>query len=203
MSRSPNSLPIGLPPSGASPSPHRGNPSAFPRPPFNTKNLFLNFFVCGMFLTPRAVFVQIQLPLHQLLILTSRIINPLTIVAAKFDYAFAKFTLRHGICLPKENTIYPEKTQVSVLFSQSTATIYSPRPQNVRICEHFEDNKKPTKKVGLLYFFLQNWSQWSGLNRRPPPYHGGALPAELHWQKEQNRQKEEYYKHLPYSTIYC
>ena len=37
-------------------------------------------------------------------------------------------------------------------------------------------------------------------------YHGGALPAELHWRKGQNQQKEEYYKHLSRSTnpcLYC
>ena len=27
------------------------------------------------------------------------------------------------------------------------------------------------------------WSRWSELNRRPTPYHGVALPAELHRQK--------------------
>ena len=29
-------------------------------------------------------------------------------------------------------------------------------------------------------------SQWPDLNRRPTPYHGVALPAELHWQLLQN-----------------
>ncbi|KKS83161.1 MAG: hypothetical protein UV57_C0023G0027 [Parcubacteria group bacterium GW2011_GWD2_43_10] len=28
------------------------------------------------------------------------------------------------------------------------------------------------------------WSRWPELNRRPTPYHGVALPAELHRHKE-------------------
>ncbi len=42
--------------------------------------------------------------------------------------------------------------------------------------------------MSIKWFYIERttynlelyWSPWPESNRRPPPYHGGALPTELH-----------------------
>ncbi len=44
----------------------------------------------------------------------------------------------------------------------------------------------------FTHLCTNQWSQWPGLNRRPRPYHGRALPTELHWQKGPVAENVEY-----------
>ena len=48
-----------------------------------------------------------------------------------------------------------------------------------RASAYAEARRKP--RVSDMWVGVFIWSQWSDLNRRPTPYHGVALPAELHW----------------------
>ena len=47
-----------------------------------------------------------------------------------------------------------------------------------------------------------NWSQWPGLNRRPLPYHGSALPTELHWHVFCSQDFSKNRKYIQTSTYY-
>lgn len=78
-------------------NPTRGKPSAFPRPPFGRLvSLFFRFFVNRLFATPVAKFLKLDLPLHELLILSGRVVHVFARGTAKPDEFFGEFSLCHG-----------------------------------------------------------------------------------------------------------
>ena len=78
--------------------PTRGNPAAFPRPPFESlvSRSFLRLFMSRMFATPWTVLLEFYLPLHHLLVLSGRVIRPLAGCATEVDYLFGEFSLGHA-----------------------------------------------------------------------------------------------------------
>ncbi len=91
----------------------------------------LSFFVYRLFAAPVAEFLELDLPLHGLLILGRIIIPPFADGTAKGDQFVGPLNFCHGMMILR-------------------------RAQK---CNHL--------------------SRWPDLNRRPTPYHGVALPAEL------------------------
>jgi hypothetical protein len=159
----------------------------------------------GMLPAPLAEFLHIKLLRDKLLILAGIVIHPIALRALELDQIFAVFGLCHTCSIL--GILYPHRPIISrvtemnepmarielaiapyweIDFEQSerarneaASAEPKPYPASQPWCP-------PTLSEGLAYHGvalhkLITLSQWPESNWRPTPYHGVALPTELHW----------------------
>ena len=87
--------------------------------------------------------------------------------------------------LEKRSSPKKSLARTSASTTKSSVAPQAHLPKTVLWLRHQHGRRfAPPMSVSVRHQKVESWSHLSGLNRRPHPYHGCALPTELRWHIE-------------------